>query len=153
MDFTFESLDFSEYPGGSYLMDFGEMGSQEDAALVEGKLLTVFGAPAETSNNYENSFNYVIRATSNDGRTAVLNVYGMGVVHIGADEKDDFTVQAANALFEYVNAAKPTDYARTVYYLDFDMQIDIQVKNGRVTFGQSQLSEEKIAELVKEWYE
>ncbi len=152
MEFNFESLDFSAYNGGAYLMDFGEMSSQEDAAIVEGKLLTAFGSPVETSENYENSFNYFIRATANDGRSVVLNVYSVGVVHIGASQRDEITIQAANALVEYVNAFKPTDYERTVYYLDFDLQIDIQVKNGMVTINESQISEEKSSELFDEFY-
>ena len=152
MKFNFESLDFSEYSGGSYLMDFGEMSSQKDAAIVEGKLLTAFGSPTEASENYENSFNYVIRATANDGHSVMLNVYGMGVVHIGAEQQNDFAQKAASALIEYVNAFAPADYSRTVYYLDFDMQIDISVKDGRVTIGQSQISEEKINELINKWY-
>ena len=152
MKFNFESLDFSEYSGGSYLMDFGEMSSQKDAAIVEGKLLTAFGSPTEASENYENSFNYVIRATANDGNSVMLNVYGMGVVHIGASQSDEITMQAAKALVEYVNAFKPTDYERTVYYLDFDLQIDIQVKDGNVTINESQISEEKISELIDKWY-
>ncbi len=152
MEFKFEAIDFSEYEGGSYLMDFGEMVSEEDAAIVEGKLLTVFGAPAVVSDNYENSFNYIIRATANDGRATVLNVYNVGVVHIGALTEDEFTLQAANALVKYVNSAKPTDYERTVYYLDFDLQIDISVKDGKVKIGQSQISEEKASELINKWY-
>ena len=152
MQFKFESLDFSEYSEGGYLMDFGEMSSQEDAAIVEAKLLTAFGNPAESSENYENSFDYVIRATAKDGQSVVLNVYGMGIVHIGASQRDDFTVQAANALIEYVTAAKPADYERTVYYLDFYLQIDIQVKDGNVTINESQISEEKISELIDKWY-
>lgn len=153
MKFSFESLDFSEYSGGSYLMDFGEMSSQKDAAIVEGKLLTAFGSPAETSENYEDSFNYVIRATANDGRSVMLNVYGMGAVHIGASQSDEITMQAAKALVKYVNAFKPTDYERTVYYLDFGLQIDIQVKNGKAKITQAQISEDKANELFDKFYQ
>ena len=152
MDFEFQALDLSEYTGGSYLMDFGEMTSEEDAALVEGKLLTVFGAPADVSDNYENSFNYVIRATADNGESVILTVYGMGVVHIGAEQQNDFAQKAASALIEYVNAFAPADYSRTVYYLDFDMQIDIQVKGGKATISQSQISQEKANELFDKFY-
>ena len=152
MDFKFKPLDLSACSGGSYLMDFGKMESQEDAAIAEGKLLTVFGSPADISENYENSFNYFIRATADDGRTVILNVYGMGVVHIGALEGDDFTKQAATALIEYVNSAEPTNYHRTVYYLDFDLQINISVKDGVVTISNFQISEEKSSELFDKFY-
>ena len=58
MKFTFQSLQDDNLIGGSsYFMDFGEMNSQEDAAIAEGKLLSAFGDPEFTSENYENSFN------------------------------------------------------------------------------------------------
>ena len=152
MKFSFESLDFSEQIGGSYFMDFGEMESQEDAAIAEGKLLSAFGQPEYTSENYENSFNYIIRATADNGESVILTVYGMGVVHIGAEQQNDFAQKAASALIEYVNAFAPADYSRTVYYLDFDMQIDIQVKGGKATISQSQISQEKANELFDKFY-
>ena len=153
MKYTFESLQDENLMGGSsYLMDFGEMNSQEDAAIAEGKLLSAFGQPEYTSENYENSFNYIIRATADNGESVILTVYGMGVVHIGASQSDEITMQAAKALVEYVNAFKPTDYERTVYYLDFDMQIDIQVKGGKATISQSQISQEKANELFDKFY-
>jgi hypothetical protein len=83
----------------------------------------------------------------------MLNVYGMGVVHIGASQSDEITMQAAKALVEYVNAFKPTDYERTVYYLDFGLQIDIQVKNGKAKITQSQISEDKANELFDKFYQ
>ena len=153
MEFKFESLQDTDLIGGnSYFMDFGEMNSQEDAAIAEGKLLSVFGQPAFASENYENSFNYVIRATADTGESVIFTVYGMGVVHIGSDRQDDFAQKAASALIEYVNAFAPADYSRTVYYLDFDMQIDIQVKGGKAMIARSQISEEKITELFDKFY-
>ena len=81
MKYTFESLQDENLMGGSsYFMDFGEMESQEDAAIAEGKLLSAFGQPEYTSENYENSFSYFIRATANDGRSVMLEVYGMGEI-------------------------------------------------------------------------
>ncbi len=152
MNFNFESLQDASLIGGSYFMDFGEMDSQEDAAIAEGKLLSAFGQPALTSENFEDSFNYIIRATADNGESVILIVYGMGVVHIGSDRKDDFAKKAAVALIKYVKAFAPTDYSRTVYYLDFDMQIDIKVQGGKVTMDNSQISEEKKNELIDKWY-
>ncbi|MBQ7343756.1 MAG: hypothetical protein IJW53_03210 [Clostridia bacterium] len=148
MKFKFESLqDFDLIGGSSYFMDFGEMNSQEDAAIAEGKLLSAFGQPEYSSENFENSFNYIIRATLDDEQSVILTVYSVGVVHIGADLQDDFAKEAASALIEYVNTFTPADYSRTVYYLDYNLQIDIQVKRGKATIVQSQISEEKANEL------
>lgn len=67
-------------------------------------------------------------------------------------EDDEFTKQAATALIEYVNSAEPTNYQRTVYYLDFDLQIDISVQNGEVSVAHCQISEEKSSELFEKFY-
>ena len=153
MKFSFESLDDLSLAGGSpYFMDFGTMDSTEDAAIAEGKLLSVFGEPTHRSENYENSFEYIIRATSEDGRSVILTVYHVGVVHIGADQPDNFAQEAARALIDYVSAATPADYERTLYYLDFNLQIDISVKNGVATVTQSEMSYEKAMELFNKWY-
>lgn len=154
MKFTFEALQDDALIGGSsYFMDFGIMESQKDAAIAEGRLLSAFGEPAFTSENYENSFIYIIRATAEGGESVMLSVYGTGVVHIGSEQQDEFAEKAASALVEYVNSFAPTDYSRTVYYLDCDLQLDIQVKNGKVTLDQSELSAEKFAELSDKWYQ
>ena len=153
MKFTFEALKDDDLIGGSsYFMDFGIMETQEDAAIAEGKLLSAFGDPMFTSENAENSFNYVIRATADNGGSVILTVYGMGVIHIGADQQDEFAQKAASALIKYVNAFAPADYSRTVYYLDFNMQIDIRVKGGKATISQSQISQEKANELFDKFY-
>lgn len=153
MQFTFESLNNAEpAQGSSYMMDFGEANSTKQAALVEARLLTVFGEPVYTSQNMENSFEYVIKAMSDTGRSVILTVYNVGIVHIGCELQDSFARDAADALIAYVNAATPTDYERTVYYLDFAAQIDICVKNGQVTLENSEISEEKCEALFKEWF-
>ena len=153
MMFTFEALKDDDLIGGSsYFMDFGIMETQEDAAITEGKLLSAFGDPMFTSENAENSFNYVIRATADNGGSVILTVYGMGVIHIGADQQDEFAQKAATALIEHVSSFSAADYSRTVYYLDFDMQIDIQVKGGKATISQSQISQEKANELFDKFF-
>ncbi|MDD5923314.1 MAG: hypothetical protein PUC88_00805 [Clostridia bacterium] len=152
MKFEFEAINDLHAVYSSYIMDFGTQESQEDAAITEGKLLTAFGKPIHTSENYENSFEYVIKATSSDGQTVLLSVYGMGVVHIGAKGEDDFTKKAANALVDYVEEFPPADYEHTLYYLDFDLKMDIQVKDGKVSIEESQIPADKSMELFNEWY-
>lgn len=153
MKFTFEALQDDRLIGGSsYFMDFGVMETQEDAAIAEGKLRSAFGDPAFASENAENSFNYIVRATADNGDCVVLSVYGMGVIHIGAARQDGFAQEAATALIGYVDSFSAADYSRTVYYLDYDLKIDIQVKNGKAAIVQSQMPEEKATELVCEWY-
>lgn len=153
MKFTFEPLQAEMALGSSYFMDFGEMNSQEDAAIAEGKLISAFGQPAYTSESYEDSFNYVIRATADSGDSVILTVYSMGVVHIGAVRQDDFARKAASALIQYVNSFAPADFSRTVYYWDMNLQIDISVKDGKAEINQSRISMEKISDLFRNFFE
>ncbi len=153
MKFTFESLqDESLIVGSCYFMDFGEMNSDEDASIAQGKLLSAFGQPRFTSENYENSFEYIIRATADSGESVILTVYGVGTVHIGSERTDDFAKEAANALIEYVNSFAATDFSRTVYYLDFCIQIDIRVKDGVAKVTYHQISQKKAEELFDKFY-
>jgi hypothetical protein len=148
MKFKFEALnDFGLINGSSYFMDFGNMDSQEKAVIAEGRLLSAFGAPMCTSEDYEDSFLYVIRATSENGEDVILSVYGVGVVHIGATQQDEFAKSAATALVEYVNSFEPTDFSRTLYYMDFNLQIEIELNEGEVTVNHTELSEEEAEEI------
>lgn len=152
MNLKFESLqDISLMPGG-YFMDFDGIIAQRDTALIEGKLITAFGIAPWQSENYENSFNYIIKATADDGKSVIFSVYNMGVIHIGCDQQDDFAEEAAVALINYIKSLEPTNYERTVYYLDFNLQLNIAVQNGEVTINQSEIPEEKALELFNKWY-
>lgn len=153
MKFTFEALQDSRLMDGSaYFMTFGAMNSQQDAAIVEGKLLTAFGKPLFVRDSYEDSFEYIIRATSEDGDSVILTVYGMGMVHIGAQRQDDYAQRAAEALIEYVSTFAPTDFSRTLYYPDAELQIDIEVKDGVATVTQSPMARSKLKEFFKSFF-
>ena len=155
MNFKFESLqDNSLIQGSSFFMEFGnaDVMTMEETAILEGKLRTVFGEPWYQSENAENSISYIIKATDIDGKSVILEVYNSGMIHIGSSQKDGFAKKAANALIDYVNAAEPCDYERTVYYLDYYIQMDISVKNGVATVKQTEISIEKSDELFDKWW-
>lgn len=153
MQFEFESIYDTELIIGSYyFMDFTRVFSLEASAIAEGKLLSAFGQPEYTSENFEDSFNYIIRATADSGESVILTVYNVGVVHIGAIRRDEFAKKAAKALIQYVNSFAPSDFSRTLYYLDAGLQAYIQVKDGKVTVEESPIPEHKIDELIDEWY-
>ncbi len=152
MKFTFEIVSYEFAYMTSWQMDYPGSDSMESTALIEGQLLTAFGQPPRVSENMENSFEYVFKAIAEDGREVIFTVYNVGVIHIGAKEKTPLLEEAVNALAWEVSQMKPTDYARTVYYLDTFDRIDIEVKNGVVNIKTSEISEEKAEELFDEWY-
>ena len=151
MRFTFEAVnDYSLILESPYLMDFGDDCVGEGAALIEGKLLTVFGEPYSISENEENGFEYIIKATSEGGEVTYIAVYSTSGIHIGGD-REELTRDAANALIDYVNAAKPTDFERVRYYMDFGVEIKSAVKDGKVTMKSRFLSDEEIDAVYSRW--
>lgn len=153
MSFEFEALhDENLMWGSSLFMDFKGVSSTKDAILIEGKLLTLFGEPVRKSENSENSFDYIIRATESGGQSVILIVYSTGLVSIGSTQQDEFAKAAAEALMDYVSAAEPKDFERTVYYLDFNMQMDLSLKNGVASVERSEISDERALELWNEWF-
>lgn len=153
MKFTFEAVnDYSLILGTSYLMDFGDDCVGEGAALIEGKMLTVFGEPYSISENEENGFEYIIKATSEAGEATYLAVYSTSGIQIGGDQ-EELTRVAANALIDYVNAAEPSDFKRVRYYMDFGVEITSVVKDGKVTMKSRFLSDDEIDAVYSRWEE
>lgn len=151
MRFTFETVDdHSLIIGTSCLMDFGENCVGEGAALIEGKLLTVFGEPYSISDDEENGFEYIIKATSEAGEVTYISVYSTSGVHIGGDG-EDLSLDAAYALVDYVNSAEPSDFERIRYYMDFGVKITTVVKDGNVSMKSSFLSDNEIDEIYSRW--
>ena len=146
--------DRSLLTGSSYFMDFGdeEVMTMEETAILEGKLRAAFGEPSYESENYENSISYIIKVTEPNGQNVILEVYNAGMLHIGTPKKNDLAKTAAQHVIAYVKMCEPVDYEKTVYYLDYDLQIDISVKNGIATVEQSEISDEKASELAEEWW-
>ena len=152
MKFTFEKVnDRSLIASTHYLMDFGDIYSGEDNAIIEGKLLTVFGEPLTLSDDEENGYEYVIKATAENGETTYISVYHAAGAHIGGDGFDT-SVDAAKALIEYVNSANPSDFQRVRYYMDFGVEITTTVKNGVVHMESRFLNEAEIKEVYSRWY-
>ena len=146
--------DRSLLAGSSYFMNFGdkEVMTTEETAIWEGKLRAAFGEPSFESENYENSISYILKVTESNGQTVILEIYNVGMLHIGTSEKNDFAKTAAAHVIAYVEMCEPLDYEKTLYYLDYDLQMDISVKNGVATVQKSIISEEKAGELAAQWW-
>ena len=106
----------------------------EQAALWYGKLLTAFGQPAYTTNDFEDIYTYIIEATAEDGERRVFSVYeGPTGPAIGGTEREQ---QAALAMIEYVKGVAPTDYEQEGYYFDGPTKIHRGVSGGEVFFSE-----------------
>ncbi len=151
MHFTFEKIDdYSFVNGTSYIMDFGDKYTGEDAALIEGRMLTVFGEPYRITDDEENGYEYIIKATSENGEITYLTVYHAACAHIGGD-REALTRAAAEELIEYVNSATPADFERVRYYMDFGVRIYTKVQNGKVSMNSQFLSDSEIEKVYSRW--
>ena len=110
--------------------------TEETYALFFGRLRTVFGEPNDTSDDWENMYNYYI-ACENGSETIYFSVYhGAGGPSILAPSLPDKAAQASydaakRALIGYIEEAGPADYTWKGTYYDVPVNITYEVKNGR----------------------
>ena len=143
--------------GTSKILNIVEIGPNmsEDAAKVQGQLLTLFGEPAFTSKDFEIAYTYVIIAnTSGSGaNTFVLTTYsGPSGPAIGGEMGVDDITEAAEKLKEYILAAHPSDYEYEGYYFDGPTRIHQGVKDGQVFFSETAMSDEEFDKAYRELY-
>ena len=125
----------------------------EQAALIYGKLKTLFGEPLYEEKDVENQYIYGLVATAEDGREIFLHAYsGPSGPAIGGNE-DEESRKAAHQLAELILQAAPTDYDYVGYYLDGPCRIHEGIKNG-VPYHEEEslddLSEEELDEIFRE---
>ena len=101
----------------------------EAVTELYGKLLAVFGEPAETSKSLESAYLYVVTAKGEDGSDYVLSVYeGPTGPAIGGKK---MACEAAQELKKYIESAQPMDYEYEGYYFDGPTKVHRGVANGK----------------------
>ena len=155
MDYTFElSNDVDLMIGTSRILNMVEIGPDmsEDSVKVQGQLLTLFGEPVYTTKDLENAYAYVIVAKTG-GKEFVLTAYrGPSGPAIGGDRGIDGILEAAEKLKEYILAAQPSDYEYEGYYFDGPTKIHQGMKDGRVFFSETVMSQEEWDRAYHELY-
>ncbi len=125
---------------------------QDKMLLAVGQLKHLFGEPLYVTENLEDQFMYLIKATDENGKERLLSAYGgPSGPSIGGNANDKSSVMAAPQLAEYIRGAKADDYDYKGYYLDGPCVVENGVKNG-VPYNkeeQLELSAEELAELIK----
>ena len=128
----------------------------EQAALWYGKLLTAFGDPAYTTNDFEDIYTYIVEAVCEDGERRVFSVYeGPTGPAIGGTEREQ---KAAKAMIDYVSGLKPTDYEQEGYYFDGPTKIRRGVAGGEPFFSEvpvewdpTKQARDELNEILKEF--
>ncbi|MBE0339009.1 hypothetical protein E0698_21870 [Paenibacillus sp. 23TSA30-6] len=92
---------------------------EETVAQFRGALITLFGKPQRTSKNFEDAYEYIIKATNPDGQSWILTAYeGPGGPAIGGDTKKESVEEVAQDLLNLIEATKPADFEDVGYYED-----------------------------------
>lgn len=119
---------------------------EETVAQFRGALITLFGQPQRTSQNFEEAYGYIIKATNSTGQSWILTAYeGPGGPAIGGDTEKDSIEEVAQDLLNLIEATKPADFEDVGYYEDTGSTIRYGCK-AQVCFYQESTTEQHPAD-------
>lgn len=141
--------------GTSNIMSLSDSGSDDyclGAALLYGRLRTLFGEPVYETDDFEDLYTYVLRC-SKDGSEVNVRVYFGPTGPAVGGMQDEQSKEAAAAIQELIREVEPADYSLEGYYFDGPSHIRAGVKNGQPYWEETGLSEAEVLALYKERYE
>jgi hypothetical protein len=139
--YTFRAIDFDLSRLGIFrgkIMNpwwahMSEIGSDlaDYRCRFRGALLRLFGPPSATSSLADESFNYMIEATDEEGSKWVLTAYdGPSGPAIGGNRDAEGIMQVVDALVELIESTPPADFEATVYDDDLDWTVTYGCRDG-----------------------
>lgn len=152
--YQFEKANVAEdfYMPSSHLCSIYEFDAdyEQNCAIVLGQLRYLFGEPHYMTNNLENQFSYIIRATDEKGNSLFLDAYcaGSGPAIGGLD--DSASKKAAHELAMYIRQSQTVDYDYEGYYLDGPSKVQQGIKNGEPYWEETELSINELKEFHEE---
>lgn len=127
--------------------------SEKNDAMVLGQLKYLFGDPNYITNDLENQFSYVIKATDEKGDFLLLEAYRSGSGPAIGGLKDSSSKIAAHELAIYIRQSKTIDYDYEGYYLDAQSKVCHGIKNGVPYWEETEISAKEFEEFQEEvWY-
>ncbi len=134
------------------IYDFDE-NFEKNWVMTLGQLNYLFGKPRYITNNLEEQFSYIIKATDEKGDHLFLEVYsaGSGPSIGGAGDPD--SKAAAAELAMYIRQSPTVDYDYEGYYLDTSSKVCYRIKNGIPYWKEKEMSTKELEEFNEEvWY-
>ena len=105
------------------------------------------------TNNLENQFRYVIKATNEKGDVLFLEAYCAGSGPAIGGIQDNDSKEAAYELATYIRHSKTLDYDYEGYYLDAPSKVQHGIKNGEPYWEEREISEKEAEEFQEEvWW-
>lgn len=107
--------------------------SEEECALILGKIWALFGKPDDPKMSPSDFYNYAVAAENKDGNILYFSIYQYsGMPSIGGPSGEGFEIfeAAASELKELINSTKPADYEWNGTYENYDVGMKYYVKDG-----------------------
>ncbi|MDO5294035.1 MAG: hypothetical protein Q4F05_14945 [bacterium] len=116
-----------------------------------GSLLRLFGKPQYSSEDFEASFDYIIKAKSTQGEELLLSAYsGPTGPAIGGTSGIEETHAAVVELISLIKNTAPENYDYTGYYLEAGIRINCGIKDGKVYYQEEEISQEEQERMLEE---
>ena len=131
------------------IYDFDE-NFQKNWVMVLGQLKSLFGKPNYVTNNLENQFSYIIKATNENGDYLLLEAYCAGTGPAIGGLNDNVSKLAADELAMYIRQAPTVDYDYEGYYLDTMSKVHQGIKNGVPFWEETEISPKEFEEFSEE---
>ena len=126
---------------------------EKNWVMVLGQLKYLFGKPNYVTNNLENQFSYIIKASNENGECLLLEVYSAGSGPAIGGLNDSDSKLAAHELAMYIRQSLTVDYDYEGYYLDTMSKVHHRIKNGVRFWEETEMSPKEFEEFNEEiWY-
>ena len=124
--------------GGEWI--YGSGVGEGTYALFLGKVITLFGKPADLNDDWENMYNCDIVAEDEQGKKLFIIIYhGSGGPSYCipresvSDDVRQIYLDMAKELVAYIESAQPADYVHESVYYDIPANLTYIVKDGKAT--------------------
>lgn len=135
---TEEEMSCLEKNGCSKLCSvYGLDCTDEKFALFFGKLITLFGEPYSTTDDYEDMYSYWVAAEDGQNKFYLEVYHGASGAAVGGKpfgisrEQEKIYTQAAGELIAFIESAEPSDYEWEGIYEDIPVNVKYAIKNGK----------------------
>ena len=123
---------------------------EKNWVMVLGQLKYLFGKPNYVTNNLENQFSYIIKASNENGECLLLEVYSAGSGPAIGGLNDSNSRLAAQELVIYIRQSPTLDYDYEGYYLDTMSKVHYNIQNGVPSWKEIEISTKEFEDFTEE---
>lgn len=147
--YQFTSVKNGKLISGSKITNL-QLFSEHNEVLIQGILRRLFGKPLYETNNYEDAYCYVIKATDSSNSSLLFEIYqGSGGCAIGGLGINLELNKAIAEFKQLLQTTEPEDFCYEGYYMDAYVKIRCGIKNGKIFYEEIALEEEEIEKVYR----